>query len=519
MASHDGTAGPADDPLTALRRLAADAAGAVAVRYDGRSLSYADLLASVRRLAGALAACGVRAGDRIAYAGRNSPLLLETMYAAHWLGAAFVPLNFRSSPHEALAVLEDCAPAAVVAEASSPLLDTGLGDGPGLVDRPVLGDRPVLVDGRPPAPAPPEAPAPPVCAGDDDLAVLLYTSGSTGRARGVILTHGNLRSNNRNVRQALGLGARDTVLGAAPLFHVGGLCALTLPVLTYGGTLLVHRAFDPAAALADLVTHRVTALFMVPTMYQELLVHLDTADTPLPHLRLPVVAGAPVPRQLVTAYARHGILLQQAWGLTETTSFVTCLPRNETLLHAGSAGPVMPFTRVRVTALDGSEPLLPGRRGELWVRGAQVTPGYWKDPQHTAQHLGPDGWLRTGDVGFLDADGRVHVVDRRKDMVITGGENVSPAEVEQVLGQCPAVRDIAVFGIPHARWGETVAAAVRPARGQTVSAASLRAYADGLLARYKQPTVVHIVDEIPRTATGKTDKPALRERFGTAGLT
>lgn len=501
-------------PAAAVRRHAVSRGDSVALAYRAAAagfpgsptaeVSYRELDDRGGRLARALLDAGVGPGDRVAYLGLNSPALIVTLLACSMVGAVFVPVNHRLAADEVADVLADCDPRVLVAEAGQGALAEAVG--PDLAVKAVLA---VGEDGQAPGARPPlNTESVPV--GEDTLAALLYTSGSTGRPKGVMLTHGNLWWNCVNVWSLLDTRPDDVVLVAAPMFHIGGLNALTLPTLLRGGTLVVHRAFDPRACLDAFVTHGVTGFFGVPAMFSALadLPEFPAAD--LSRLRCAVVAGAPVPPRLIRRYAGHGVLLQQAWGLTETAPFATYLPPAQTEARTGSVGVAMPYTQVRVAdPADPARPAAPLVRGEILVRGPNVTPGYWNNAETTARSFTEDGWFRTGDIGHLDEDGYLWIVDRLKEMIISGGENIYPAEVERHLFELPGIRDAAVIGVPDSTWGETVAAVVVPEAGRPALDA-VREALSARLARYKLPRVLVTVPALPRNGSGKTDKPALR---------
>ncbi|MFF1423091.1 long-chain fatty acid--CoA ligase [Streptomyces sp. NPDC058280] len=501
-------------PAAAVRRHAERRGDAVALVYRAGAaggprtsvteVSYRELDDRSGRLARALLDTGVETGDRVAYLGLNSPALIATLLACSAVGAVFVPVNHRLSPDEVANVLHDCNPRVLTAEAGQEALVDAV-----VPSRAVKAVLNVGEDGRAPGAWPPldVEPAP---VGEDTLAALLYTSGSTGRPKGVMLTHGNLWWNCVNVWSLLDTRPDDVVLVAAPMFHIGGLNALTLPTLLRGGTVVVHRTFDPRACLDALVTHGVTGFFGVPAMFAALadLPEFPAAD--LSRLRCAVVAGAPVPPRLIRRYAGHGVLLQQAWGLTETAPFATYLPPEETGARTGSAGVAMPYTQVRVAdPADPARSAAPLVRGEILVRGPNVTPGYWNNSETTTLSFTEDGWFHTGDIGYLDEDGYLWVVDRLKEMIISGGENIYPAEVERHLAELPGIRDAAVIGVSDPTWGETVAAIIVAEDGEPALDAVREALA-ARLARYKLPRVLVTVPALPRNGSGKTDKPQLR---------
>lgn len=516
---HPANSGTAADvnSATAVAEHALRRPADVAIRYAGGDLTWSDLDGRAAHLAGALRDRGVGRGDRIAYTGLNSPAYLVTMLAAFRTGAVFVPVNFRLAGPELQSVLERSGSVAVVAEEGHrPAVDL-------VRDKTSLHTF-LLVDDDPevPAPAVPEgwtawsstrdaAPVDAVTpAGFDDVGLLLFTSGTTGLPKGVALTHGNVWWNMVNVGQRLDVRRGDVTHAVAPLFHVGALSSFVLGSLVLGGTVVLRRSFDPAAFLDDLVRHRVNSFFAVPAMLAAAARVEGFFAADLTPLRAVVVAGAPVPPSLVREFAEHDIWLEQAWGLTETAPFATHLPRELTLAKLGSAGRAMPYTQVRAVDMVTNRPVAPGVRGELVVRGPNVTPGYWEDPAATAAVFDEEGWFHSGDIGYLDEDGCVFIVDRLKDMIITGGENVYPAEVERALADAPGILDVAVVGAADEKWGETVVAVVAVAEGATVTLEDVREFGATRLARYKLPQRLEIVDRVPRNASGKLEKPLIR---------
>lgn len=506
--------------ITQIARHAKVHPSMVAVNYEGREVTYAELHELAGRFAAGLRADGVGPGDRVAYAGHNSLTFLVTYFAAIWVGAAFVPVNFRLAAPEVRAVIEDSRPDLVVAESAHAMLIDGFLDE-------VAVRRSLLVDDDPWLESPAglsdgwhsferfrtaHAEAPPhVPQSDADLAALLYTSGTTGKPKGVMLTHGNLWWNWVNVDSVVDTRFGDVCFAAAPLFHIGGFNAVALRTITRGGTLVVRRAFDPAQALRDLEDLQVNSMFLVPAMLAGIQRQPGFADADLSQLRSTIAAGAPVPPALIAAYAEKGVLIQQAWGLTETSPFSTYLEASMTEAKLGSCGIGMPYTRVRVvdpaTLDDVTEA---GRTGELWVNGPNVSSGYWNNPDATTGVFTPDGWFRTGDIGYADDDGYLFIVDRLKDMVISGGENVYPAEIENVLSAHVAIADVAVIGVPDEKWGEAVCAVVA-FRGEALTIDALRAFLTGTIARYKLPSRLVVLGSVPRNGAGKLDKPLIRQ--------
>ncbi|MBL7487655.1 long-chain fatty acid--CoA ligase [Frankia sp. AgB1.9] len=520
-AGHPANSGANVDvsPAAAVHRNARVQPDSVAIRYAGGDLTFAGLDDRCARLATVLADGGVGTGDRVAYLGLNSPSFLVTMLAAHRLGAIFVPINFRLAEPELHGVLRSSGAATIVCEEGHRTVLEAVRDGTAL-------KRFLLVDDDPEVPATPgqsegwepwsvllarALPTAQLAARRfDDPAVIMFTSGTTGLPKGVVLTHGNIWWNAINVDTQLDTRRGDVTHAAAPIFHVGALNSFVIRTLVRGGTVVLRRAFDPGGFLRDLVTFRVNSFFAVPTMLAALARLPGVFDADLSALRAIVVAGAPVPPSLVEQYADHGIWLQQAWGLTETAPFATHLPVERTLDKLGSAGIAMPHTEVRVVEPATNTPIAPGTAGEIVVRGPNVTPGYWENPEATAAAFDDEGWFHSGDIGYLDDDGYLFIVDRLKDMIISGGENVYPAEVERALADMPGLADVAIVGAVDAQWGETVVAVVAVSANAAVSLDAVREHAAARLARYKLPRQLMVVETVPRNATGKLDKVAVR---------
>ncbi|WP_313897023.1 long-chain fatty acid--CoA ligase [Streptomyces sp. GC420] len=505
------------NPAAAVARNARHHAGTVVISYPGGDLTYAELDDRAARLATVLSRGGTTDGDRVAYLGLNSASFFVTMLAAFRLGALFVPVNFRLADPELGQVLDRSGAEVIVCEEGHRAGVERVRDSTRLTRFLLVDDDPEVpaadADGWEPWSAAIAAarPASSVAAKHaDDPAILMFTSGTTGAPKGVVLTHGNVWWNSVNVELMLDTRRGDVTYAAAPLFHIGALNSFALRTLTRGGTVVVRRSFDPQTCLDDLVTHRFNSVFGVPQMFAALARVPGFFDHDLSHLRSVVVAGAPVPPSLIKQYAAHGVWLQQAWGLTETAPFATHLPAERTVDKTGSAGIPMPYTEVRVVDMVTGEPVAAGEHGEIVVRGPNVTPGYWNNPEATRAAFDAEGWFHSGDVGRLDEDGYLYVVDRLKDMIITGGENVYPAEVEHALATMPGVVDVAVVGIPDEQWGETVAAVVSVTEGVEITLEDVREHTARHLARYKLPRRLTVVPAVPRNGSGKLDKPVIR---------
>ncbi|MDV9190252.1 long-chain fatty acid--CoA ligase [Streptomyces sp. SR27] len=484
-----------------------------ALLHDGRSTDYAELHERCTRLAHALRGAGVGRGDRVAYLGPNHPAYLETLFATGLLGAVFVPLNTRLAVPELTHQLADSG-SRVLVHAGQPderITELTGGDAPTVETVVAVGAGPGLPYEELLAAASTEPLDEEV--GHDDVCLIMYTSGTTGRSKGAVLTHGNIIWNSLNVLVDTDLAGDEVTLVSAPLFHTAALNMSCLPTLLKGGTVLLESAFDPDRVLRLVERHRVTRMFGVPTMYDAMAAAPGWGSTDLTSLRTLLCGGAPVPTRTAHAYLDRGLAFVQGYGMTETAPGALILDRADSLTRAGSAGVPHFFTDVAVLLPSGEE-AAPGEKGEVVVAGPNVTPGYWNLPEATAAAFRDGGLFRSGDVATVDEDGYVRLVDRLKDMIISGGENIYPAEVEDALLGHPDVAEAAVIGVPDARWGEVGRAVVVTRAGASVTAEQLIAHLEGRLARYKIPRSVVLAPELPRNATGKLLKGPIRARYG-----
>ena len=483
-----------------------------ALSFEGATLDYAGFGRRIRLMAGALRRAGVNRGDRVAFLGANHPVFLEAMYASAVIGAIFVPLNFRLTGPELEFILNDAGVHTLLVDDLRIPVTDGIREmlqcrNFVAVENPSPG---WIVEGDFMADAVPVAE--PDSAGAQDTALIMYTSGTTGRPKGAMLTHGNLFWNNVNSRFSPENLAVDVTLSCAPLFHIGGLNVTTMLTLQTGGHVILLRNFDPGAVLAAIAEHRAQAMFGAPAMFLFMAQHPDFASTDLSSIEVLCGGGAPVPEALIQIYKARGVKLCQGYGLTETAPFATFLGSRWIESKPGSAGQPPLYAEVRV--VDAENRALPhGERGEVCVRGPNVMRGYWNRPEATREAIDATGWFHTGDLGYFDSEGFLFLCDRVKDMVITGGENVYPAEVESVLYEHPAIAEVAVIGLPDEKWGEAVTAVVRLKNGAALTLPELREFATVRLARYKLPLKLHFLDEMPRNPAGKVLKYQLREQL------
>ncbi|MGW3100625.1 acyl-CoA synthetase [Streptomyces sp. NPDC001100] len=490
--------------------------GAVAVVQDERSLTVRQLHERVNQLAAGLAELGVGRGDVVGLLLYNQPEFLELVYAVNRLGAVFLPLNYRLSAEEWQYILGHAQAKVIVTE---PEFVRAVERSAGcLTDL----EHRVLIGGD----EPPEEPwtdyeellarhkgerVEPVDVELDDLQRLMYTSGTTSRPKGVRITYGNLEAKNLAHIVHFGLTAADTTLVCGPLYHVGGLDMPALGVLHAGGSVVLQRKFDPQGVLDAIEKHRVTNVWLAPAVVNAVLEVPDREEYDTGSVRFVLGGGEktpePVLRRIMTAFPNAW--LADAYGLTETVSGDTFLDREHALSKLGSVGRPVPQTRVRIVDDTGVE-VPAGELGEITLRGPKVFAGYWRDEKATAAAL-RDGWFHTGDIGHVDADGFLYIDDRKKDMIVSGGENIATPEVERVLYEHPAVLEAAVVGLDHPRWGEVPRAFVVFRPGESAGAEELREFCRARLAKFKVSARFDIVDELPRTPSGKVLKRTLRD--------
>jgi len=477
----------------------------------GREFSYAALDARIVRLTAALAARGIAKGDRIALLAPNCAEYFELQFACGRLGAIMLPLNWRLTVPELGYILRDSKPKLLIHDKAFAAPAAALSNNLLEIDH----DRP---DGAPESAyvralseAGPALALVPLT--HDDIGMVMYTSGTTGHPKGAIITHGMVFWNCVNLGIPALITPETVQLVVLPLFHTGGLNCYANPVLHAGGTIVIMRNFDPGQALDCLSDPSlgITHFFAVPAPYQFMMQHPKFAEADLSRLRIAGVGGAPCALSILETWTARGVPLVQGWGMTETSPAGTMLDAADAIRKLGSAGKAMMHTAIRVVDDEGHD-VVAGGIGELLIKGPNITPGYWNNPEATAKSF-TEGWLHTGDAARLDEEGFVYIVDRWKDMYISGGENVYPAEVENVLFQIPAIADAAIIGVPHGRWGEVGMAIVVRKPDQDLAEGDVIRHCLGRLARFKVPQSVIFVDALPRNATGKVLKRELRVQF------
>lgn len=485
----------------------------VAISKGDRELTHADLRDRVDALSAGLLDLGIGRGDIVGVLMYNHAEFLETMFAANRIGAAIVPLNFRLSPAEWQFILGHAEAVALVTETEfSGKIDEVAASLPGLRHKIVIDGQPgsdwldygsLMTDHR-------GARAELVSVGATELQRLMYTSGTTSRPKGVMITHENVIWKNLAHILEFSLTGADNTLICGPLYHVGGLDLPGLATLHVGGRLSLLHRFDPGAVVDAIEELRPTNIWLAPSMMNAILQLPDVAGRDLSSIRFITGGGEKMPVPLLERIARAfpDAWFADAYGLTETVSGDTVNDAAHMRTKVGSVG--RPVAHVEVAIVDGDDEKVPaGTLGEIVVRGPKVMSGYWRDQAATDAAL-RGGWFHTGDIGRLDEDGFLYIEDRKKDMIVSGGENIASPEVERVLYENPDVIEAAVIGMPHPKWGEVPKAFVVLRSGSTLDAEALQEFCRGRLARYKVPAHVEFIESLPRTPSGKVLKRSLR---------
>ena len=483
-----------------------------------RPISYAAWDAQATRAAALLRRLGVARGERVAVLAYNSVAFLDLWFACGKIGAILQPLNWRLTPAELAALVADATPSAFVYGPEFAPLIAGLRPQAPSVRVWVAFDAAtraaesdVAFDERDAC----HEPVPSLALSWDDPWVICYTGGTTGTPKGAVLTHGNVAWNAVNTVASWGLDAHDVAILNAPLFHTGGLNVFTAPLVLVGGASVVCKGFQVDQVFDLVNSGAVTLFFGVPTMFIALQQHPRWPDVDFSRLKLVISGGAPCPMPVFEEFWRRGVDFKTGYGLTEAGPNTFWLPPEDVRRKPGAVGHPLMFIDLKLVDAEGHE-VGPGVVGELLIRGPHVCAGYWGRPAETARAFTPDGWLRTGDLAVRDDEGYYTIVGRLKDVIISGGENIYPAEVESVLAAHPAVAEVALIAAPDPRWGEVGWAVVAPRPGQPRDSDGLLAFAGERLARYKLPRRVIWADALPKTAAGKIDKQALVRAYVTA---
>jgi fatty-acyl-CoA synthase len=484
---------------------------------DGARYTYGDLDARVQRLVRAwTGVCGFAPGDRVALLAHNRVEFIDAFFAATRSGVILVPLGTRLTPHEIAFIAGDAGLRAIMYGGAFVETVRALGGSAGIerwiaLDEPAAPDHDRLDDlletgdtcARRAAPVRPRP---------EDVCCLLYTSGTTGKPKGVMVPHRMVAWNGYNTAICWQLREDDVSPIFTPLYHAGGLGAFLLPIFAIGGTIVLHAGFDPDEIWRTLERERCTVVLGVPTIYKLLMEAPAFQSVDLSQVRWLISGGAPLPLYIIEAYQQRGVVFKQGYGLTEVGVNCFSMTVAESVRKKGSIGKPMMFTEARAAGPDGSE-VPAGDVGELWLRGPHVCKGYWNNAEATAAALDAEGWFHTGDLARRDEEGFYYIAGRQKDMLISGGVNVYPAEIEAELLLHPAVQDAAVVGVPDPTWGEVGAACVVLRQAGSVTGEALAEFLSARLAKYKIPRRWLFLDALPRTAYGKVIKGELRDRL------
>ncbi|QOV12910.1 acyl-CoA synthetase [Viridibacillus arvi] len=482
-----------------------------AIIYKDKRFTYKKLNDRVNRLANSLVNLGVRKGDRVNALLFNRNELMEAMFACAKIGAIFVPINFRLSVDEVEYVVHDSGGIIFIYDERLEAIVNGLksrttqiysfirvGDDHTEND---LDYEQLLIQAKNEETE--------YEVGLEDAHMMMYTSGTTGRPKGAVLTHGNTQWNAINCINSLPIDEDMITLGVAPLFHIGGMNIFTTPTLYRGGTVVLQDKFNPQSTLEIVEQEKITSLFLVPAMWLAITQFPTFDQYDLSSLKFNLSGGAPCPLTIIEFFQRRGIPFFEGFGLTETAPVVAVLDSRNSLRKNGSVGKPPIHTEIKIVDINDKEVSV-GQVGELVVKGPNNFIEYWNKPRATREAI-RNGWFYTGDLAKQDEEGFLYIVDRMKDMIITGGENVYPIEVEQVLFRHPNIKEVAIVGYPDEKWGESVKAVIAlKNKDEHMSLLDVRGFCEGKLAQFKIPKQMEFVDELPRNATGKVLKTSLR---------
>jgi fatty-acyl-CoA synthase len=482
--------------------------------FDGVTVTYAEMADRAAALAAGLHERGIRSGDVVGLLSYNCPEFLETIFAANFLGAIAMPINWRLAAAEVRYILEHSEARALICDESLLALaaEATVGIGTtitcGCITQAAPDGWTTLADLRAG-----QAAVVPASAAGDDVHRLMYTSGTTGRPKGVMITHANLAW--KNLAHLVEFGVTDADLGLAcgPLYHVGALDLTTTTLIAAGATVVIHQTFDATSVVDEIERSKVTTVWLAPAMVNAIMTLDGIEDRDLSSVRLVIGGGEKMPIPLIERLQRTfpSAWFADAYGLTETVSGDTFLDKASTVSKLGSVGRPCLYLELDLWDEDG-RPVGPDERGEIVLRGPKVFKGYWRDPDATAKAFA-GGWFHTGDIGIRDGEGYVYIVDRLKDMILSGGENIAGSEVERVLYEHDAVLEAAVIGRPDERWGEVPIAFVALRPDATATTEELVEHCRGQLAKFKVPKDVHFIEALPRNPSGKVLKRELRDHL------
>ena len=472
-----------------------------ALKYRGEDISYEDFDRRIRQAAGWLASRGIGAGDVVAALMKNSAAFLELAFAASHIGAVFLPINFRLTSAEVGYIVGNSDARILIADEELAGI-AAVGVPVVLLDDAAQSDITRLAPDAPPAPMQPRQPR--------DLMRLMYTSGTTDRPKGVMLSYENIYWKSADQTLALGLNADTRLLVVGPLYHVGALDLPGIAVLWHGGLLSIQRNFEPEQALAAIEAEKLNAAWLAPVMTTAILTCPNRDRYDVSSLRWAIGGGEKTPEARIRAFSGYfsNARYIDAYGLTETCGGDTFMDAGREIEKIGSTGRAIAHVEIEIRDDSGNR-LAPGQNGEICLRGPKITQGYWKDPDKTAAAFFGE-WFRSGDIGYLDEEGFLYLTDRKKDMIISGGENIASSEVERVIYEMPQVREVAVIGIADQRWGERPVAIVVPVDGAALDFPELINHCRTRLAGFKVPKQLVIRDSLPRNPSGKVLKRVLR---------
>jgi len=471
---------------------------------EGKRYTFFTLNERVKSLAFFLLQEGVKKGDRVAYLAPNHSSYFELFFACAKIGAIFVPLNWRLSHLELAYILSDSTPnmlffhtqfqEVVPAVFQGKTMDVTTFEYEQLFHEKKVSFEEISVELH-------------------DPYVLMYTGGTTGKPKGVVLTHSSILGNALNTIVSWGIVADDITPIFLPLFHTGGLNALTIPVLHAGGCAIIHQSFEPVSAITCIEEEKCTVALLVPTMYHSLIQCEEFSKNRVKSMKYFISGGAPCPLSIYEYFQEKEIPFKEGYGLTEAGPNNFYMDTRHAFFKKGSVGKPMMHNEIKLIDEDGLA-VEKGQVGEIWIKGPHLFESYWKNEEATKEVL-ENGWFKTGDLGKQDEEGFYYIVGRKKDMIITGGENVYPIEIETVLDEHPSVSEIAVVGVPHKKWGEMVVAYVVVKEKFLLSEEEVKTYCQQRLGKYKVPKQVYFLNELPKTPVGKIDKKELVNEFQT----